>query len=58
MVVFCSAIQKSHWLFYVGSVTWMLVDFKIRISVSSQEKENKILCITNEKMGATTFNSP
>ena len=26
-------------------------------SMASQEKENKILCIANEEMGATTFNS-
>ena len=26
-------------------------------SMASQEKENKILCIVNEEMGATTFNS-
>ena len=32
--------------------------FKIRISsIGSQEKENKILCIANEEIGATTFNS-
>ena len=34
----------------------LLVDFKIRISIECQEKENKILCITNEEMGATTVN--
>ena len=33
------------------------VDLKIRISIASQEKENKILCIANEEMGVTTFNS-
>ena len=33
--------------------------YKIIISsIASQEKENKILCIANEEMGATTFNSP
>ena len=34
----------------------LLVDFKIRISIECQEKENKILCTTNEEMGTTTFN--
>ena len=29
--------------------------FQIRISIARQEKENKILCIANEEMGATTF---
>ena len=33
------------------------VDFKIRISIASQEKENKVLYIANEEMGGTTFNA-
>ena len=33
------------------------VDCKIIISsIANQEKENKILCIANEEMGAITFN--
>ena len=35
----------------------LLLDFKIRIIIASQEKENNILWIANEEMGATTFNS-
>ena len=36
----------------------MGVDFKIIISsIANQGKENKILCIANEEMGAITFNS-
>ena len=57
MVDFCSTVQKSYSLFYVESLDWR-VDFKIRInSMASQEKENKILCIANEEMGVTTFNT-
>ena len=57
MVDFCSTAQNSYSLFYVASLDWG-VDFKIRMSsMPSQEKENKILCITNEEMGAPTFNS-
>ena len=58
MVALCSAIEKFHSLVYVRSLTWLLADFKIRISISSQEKEYKIICIADEKMGAATFNSP
>ena len=33
------------------------VDFKIRISIASEEKENKFFRLANEEMGTTTFNS-
>ena len=56
MVAFCSNVQKSHWLPILCWKSRLGVDF-IRISsVASQEKENKILRIANEEMGATTFN--
>ena len=59
MVAFCSAVQKSHWSPILCWKSRLGVDFKIRISsIASQEKENKILCIANEEMGATSFNSP
>ena len=49
----------ADYLFRVESLDRMGVDFKIVISsIASQEKENKILCIANEEMGATSFNSP
>ena len=58
MVAFCSTVQKSHWLPILCWKSRLGVDFKIIISsIASQEKENKILCIANEEMGATTFNS-
>ena len=43
IMAFCSAVQKFYWLFCAGSL--------------EQEKENKILCIANEEMGANTFDS-
>ena len=51
-------VQKSYWLFFVGSLDWEL-DFKIRISFAShsQEKENDFLCLALEETGATTSNS-
>ena len=59
MVAICSTVQKSHWLPIFRWKSRLGVDFKIRISsFASQEKENKILCIANEEMGATSFNSP
>ena len=58
MVVFCSAVQKSHWLPILCWKSWLGVDLKIIISsIASQEKVNKISFITNEEKGATEFNS-
>ena len=58
MLAFCSTVQESHWLPILCWKSRLGVDFKIIISsIASQEKENKILCIANEEMGATSFNS-
>ena len=55
MVAFCSTEQKLPILCWKSQ---LVVDFKIRISsIASKKKENEILCIANEEMGATTFNS-
>ena len=58
MLPSCLTLQKSDWLPILYWKSRLGVDFKIIISsIASQEKENKILCIANEEMGATTFNS-
>ena len=43
------------WLGVLSNKSQLGVDFKIRISFASQEKEKKILCIANEEMGTTTI---
>ena len=43
------------WLGVLTNKSQLGVDFKIRISFASQEKENKILCIANEEMETTTI---
>ena len=59
MLPSCLTLQKSDWLPILYWKSRLGVDFKIIISsIASQEKENKILCIANEEMGATSFNSP
>ena len=58
VVAFCSTVQKFPWLPILCYRPRLRVDFKIIISsIGNQEKENKILCIANEEMRATTFNS-
>ena len=44
--------------YFVMKVLTVGVDLEIIISsIASQEKENAVLCIANEEMVATTFNS-
>ena len=44
--------------YFVMKVLTVGVDLEIIISsIASQEKENEVLCIANEEMVATTFNS-
>ena len=40
----------------IASHTWNFIS-KLESVIASQEKENKILCIANEEMGANTFDS-
>ena len=52
----CTKIPLTS--YFVLKVSAVGVDLKIVISsIASQEKENKVLCIANEEMSATTFNS-
>ena len=48
MVAFCSTVQKSHWLFCVGSLNLTVSRFQNRICTANQENEKNIYYVAND----------
>ena len=48
MVAFCSTVQKSHWLFCVGSLNLTVSRFQNRICTANQQNEKNIYYVAND----------
>ena len=57
MLAFCSAVQKSHWLFGVGCIDWEWISKLESVLQAKRKKIKFYVLLANEETGANTFNS-